>query len=109
MRKYITYQRIKANENFYLDPNTNGAFEQATENSKFNETPYEHNWVFLWHIEYPDATPQEVIGGLLEEYKDFHFTFITEVEANTFLAQIWDVTVKDYIFTDNREGIFLTN
>ena len=29
-------------------------------------------------------------------------TFLTEEEANTFLANIWDVTVKDFEFTDNR-------
>ena len=100
--KYITYSRVKANDNFYLDPNTNNSFENATNNSKFNETPYEVDGVFLATVEYPDTTTQEEIDGLLLAYKDFGFAFISEEEANEHLSKIWDVSVEDFIFTDNR-------
>ena len=102
MRRYITYKRVKASDNFYLDPNTNWQFEQATENSKFYETPYQYNWTFLAYVEYPDATTQERIDTLMQSYTSFNFTFITEAGANVFLSQIWDITVANFVFTDNR-------
>jgi len=107
MQQYITYTRVKASNSVYLDPNTNWKFEEATNESKFNETPYEFNWVFLASVEYPDNTPQEVVDWLLEAYKPFDFQFITEEEANIFLAQIWDIKVKDFIFEDNREPLII--
>ena len=105
MKKYITYTRVRASDNFYLDPNTNNQFEQATENSTFYETPYQYNWTFLAYVEYPDDTTQARIDELLQAYSSFNFTFITEEEASTFLAQIWDITVSNFVFTDNTQQI----
>ena len=107
IRRYITYKRVKENEFYYKDPNSWNQFEEATNESKFNETPYKFNWVFLASVEYPDNTPQEVVDWLLEAYKPFDFQFITEEEANIFLAQIWDIKVKDFIFEDNREQLII--
>lgn len=103
MRRYITYERVKANDNLYLDPNTDSSFDKATKDSKFYETPYEKDWVFLASVEYPNTTPQEVIKHLLLMYKDFNFTFISEEQANLFLKWIDElISVKDFVFTDNR-------
>lgn len=102
MRRYITYKRVKVNDNFYSDPNTNDSFENATEGSTFFESPYEFEGIFLASVEYPDSTIQWQIDWLLNAYSDFNFTFITEEEANMHLSKIWDIKVKDFVFTDNR-------
>ena len=101
MKRYITYKRKEVNWHF-LDPNTNNAFEKATINSIFQETPYQNAGVFLGVIEYPESTTQEIIDDMLQKYSEFNFSFIAENEANLFLQTIWEITVKDYIFTDNR-------
>lgn len=103
MRKYITYTRKKENDNFYSDPNTNNRVEEETNwVTKFFETAYDHNWVFLAYVEYPDATTPDEISYFQNLDPEFNFTFITEAEANTHLSSIWDITVKDFVFEDNR-------
>lgn len=109
MKQYITYTRVKANDSLYLDPNTNNSFENATKDSRFNETPYEVDWTYLAFVEYPDLTSPEVLLWLIKSYSEFNFKFISEEEANEFLAKIWGednweqlITVKDYEFTNNR-------
>ena len=102
MKRYITYNRVQTDKNNFIDPNTNNSFENATEGSTFYETCYNLDGVFLAYVEYPDNTTQWQIDWLLEEYSAFNFTFITEEEANTHLSKIWDISVKDFIFTDKR-------
>ena len=103
MKQYITYTRVRANDNLYLDPNTNDSFENATKDSKFNETPYGKDWVFLASVEYPDTTTQEEIDGLILAYKEFEFTFISEEQANLLLKWIDElISVSNFKFTDNR-------
>ena len=102
LKKYVKWKRVKVNDNFYKDINTNNTFQNETKDSEFQETPYELNWYFLGIAKYPQDTPQDFIDGLLNKFSEFEAEFITEEEANEFLAKIWDITVKDYEFTDNR-------
>lgn len=102
IKRYITFFRKKENENFYSDPNTNWKFDRLTVDSKFYETPYEVNWTFLAYVEYPDNTLLSTIDNFIVENSEYNFTFLTEEEANEFLSNLWDVSVKDFIFTDNR-------
>lgn len=102
MRKYITYKRVQASPVLFLDPNTNGNFQSATNGSTFYETPYIVDWIFLASVEYPNETTQEQIDTLIAWYSAFEFTFITEIEANTLLATLWEVSVENFIFTDER-------
>ena len=101
MLRYITYTRKKVNDNYYMDPNSQNTFENQTTNSTFYETPYEINWTFIAYVEYPDDTTQDRIDELLQAYTSFNFSFITEEEANELLSELWDVSVKDFVFTDN--------
>lgn len=103
MHKYITYTRKKISDNRYLDPNTNDIVEKATSwIAKFTETAYEFNWVFLATVEFSTETPIEQIEYFRSLDPEFNFTFITEEEANIELAKLWDVKVKDFVFTDSR-------
>lgn len=103
MKRYITYTRKKENENFYSDPNTNWNFEKQTTGSKFYETPYELEWIFLAYVEYPDSIPLSVIDELIMINSEYNFKFINEEEANKFLKQISElISVKDFVFEDNR-------
>lgn len=102
MKRYITYKRKKENENFYSDPNTNWKFDRLTVDSKFYETPYEVDWVFLAYVEYPDETTVEEIEYFRNLDPAYNFTFITEEQANELLANLWDVSVSNFQFNDNR-------
>ena len=103
MLKYITFTRKKINDNYYQDPNTNSIVENATGwITKFTETPYEVDWKFIWYVEFPTDTPDEQIEYFRSLDPDFNFTFITEEEANTELAKLWEVSVKEFVFTDKR-------
>ncbi len=103
MKRYITYTRKKINDNFYSDPNTNGRVEEETNwVTKFYETPYEVNWVFLAYVSYPSETEQSEVEYFKNLDPEFNFTFITEEEANTLLSELWDVSVSNFDFTDNR-------
>lgn len=103
MRKYITYTRKKINDNYYQDPNTNNIVEEATGwITKFTETAYDYNGVFIAYVEFPTDTSDEQIEYFRTLDSDFNFTFVTEEEANIHLANIWDITVEDFVFTDNR-------
>jgi hypothetical protein len=103
MLRYITWKRVKINDNYFIDPNTNWEFEKATKDSKFTETPYQLNdWRFISIVEYPNETTQEQIDLLISAYSAFNFTFITEIEANNLLSELWEVSVKDFVFSDNR-------
>jgi len=104
MQRYITYKRVKENEFKYNDPNTDWKFEEATNDSVFNESPYLLvDGRFVCDVIYPDNTTQEQIDWLIIANSSFEFTFITEEEANSLLSELWDVTVNNFIFTDNRE------
>lgn len=104
MKRYITYTRKKINDNYYQDPNTNNRVKKETNwVTKFFETPYEFGWVFLAYVEYPNKTTIEEIEYFRNLDKDFNFTFIMEEEVNILLLKIWDISVKDFVFTDNRE------
>ena len=103
MKRYITNTRKKINDNYYQDPNTNGIVEDATSwVTVFTETKYELNWVFLWIVEYPDDSSDELVEYFRVFDEAFSFTFITEEKANEMLSEIWDISVSDFVFTDNR-------
>jgi len=106
MKRYITYKRKRINDNLFQDPNTNNRVEIETGwMTKFFETSYQHaDWRFLAHVEYPDEATVEQVEYFRLLDPAFEFTFITEQEANTLLQQTynWDVTVTDFVFTDNR-------
>ena len=107
IKKYITWNRKKINDNRYTDPNTDNLFENSTTAGTFHETPYQiADWRFISWIEYPELTTEERINELITAHSDFNFTFITEAEANTFLESLADdtgwVTVSNFIFSDTR-------
>ena len=103
MQRLITWKRVKVSEFQLIDPNTNWQFEAATTGAKFIETPYEiKDGRFISVVEYPNETTQEQIDWLILAYKPFEFTFITEDEANVLLSELWEVTVANFIFEDNR-------
>ena len=110
MKKYITWNRKKVNDNYYQDPNTN---DRASLESgwvvTFTETPYQLNWTFISVVEYPDNTPQEQLDYFMSIDPDFNFTILTEEEANALLqtAYNWEVSVNNFVFTDNRPNNFL--
>lgn len=92
----------------FIDPNTDWAFENATEGAIFTETPYQiADGRFISVVEYPDETTQSTIDWLILAYSVFEFTFIDETEANLLLSELWDVTVTNFIFKDNRPTDFL--
>ena len=109
-KRYITYTRKKINDNCYLDPNSNDAVSLATNwKTIFNETPYLlEDWRFIATVEYRDIETEENINYFLHLDEAFEFTFITEEVANELLKEFWEnenwylVSVKDFIFTDNR-------
>lgn len=104
MKHYVTYTRKNINDNFFSDPNTDWAVEKQTQGLiTFNETPYEINGVFISLIEYDTSS---INLQELEYFRtldpDFNFTIVEEDEVNKLLSTLWDVSVKDFIFTDNR-------
>lgn len=108
MKRHITYKRKKINDNYYQDPNTQNRVEIETNwFTKFFETPYEVNGIFLAYVEYPDTTTPDEIEYFKNLEPAFEFTFITEEEANTMLSNLWQVSVKDFMFTDLRPKIEL--
>lgn len=103
MQRYITYTRKKESDNFYSDPNTNNRVAIETAGyTTFYETCYEYNGTFLAYVEYGDSFTDEQVAYFQNLDPAYNFTFLTEEEANTFLSNLWDVSVKDFIFTDNR-------
>ena len=103
MKRLITWKRVQATPNYFIDPNTNNQFNDTTEWATFTETPYKiADGRFISMVEYPDATTQARIDELIASYSAFEFTFIDETTANALLAELWDVSVSNFIFTDNR-------
>lgn len=109
IKKYVKWKRVKVNESFYKDINTNNAFQNETKDSDFKETPYELNWYFLGIAVYPEDTPQEFINWLIEKFSEFEVEFISEKEVNEFLNSYWVdenweqfVKVNEFSFIDNR-------
>jgi len=104
MKKYITWKPKKVNSNLIEHPNTNDRVNKETKWAIiFTETPYqiadgryisflEHDW--------------NIVQAQLDNWKvldpAFEFTIIDEVEANLLLSELWDVSVTDFIFSDNR-------
>lgn len=103
MKRYITYTRKKESDSFYSDPNTNNRVERETNwVTKFYETPYEIEWVFLAYVEYPNETTSEQVEYFKKLDPNYNFTFITEEQANELLNKLWDVSVSNFEFRDNR-------
>jgi len=109
-KQIVTWKRKKANDNCYQDPNTNDRVNIETDwVATFTETSFcISDWRFISLVEYPDDCTQESIDYFQKLDKAFEFTFVTESEANTLLAELWPwmwipyVSVSDFIFTDNR-------
>ena len=106
MKRYITYKRKQINLNCFQDPNTNNRVEIETNwVTKFTETAYQHtDWRVLSYVEYPDETTAEQVEYFRLLDPAFEFTFITESQAIDLLNETygWEVTVSNFIFTDNR-------
>ncbi len=101
--RYILWNRVKINDNKYIDPNSDNLYSNSTNWGTFHETPYLlDNWKFVSWIEYPSETTQERIDELVEAFSWFNFEFVTEAEANDLLSELWDVTVSDFVFEDLR-------
>lgn len=101
------------NEFCYKDPCTDDRVNKETGwITTFTETPYcISDWRFISLVEYPDNCTEENVEYFKNLDPDFEFTFITELEANTLLngCYNWLVTVKDFVFTDNRPKDILWN
>lgn len=110
VKQYLTWKRVKVNDNFYRDPNTDNVFKAITTWAIFHETPFQiPDWRFVSWVEYPDNTPQERIDQVISQNIAFEATFITEIQANLLLRELWVdennnayVTVANFVFTDNR-------
>ena len=104
MKRYVTWKEKKINDNLYIHPNTNGRVEEETWwKTIFIETDYKHSdGRFMSVVEYPNTTTPEEVEAFRLLDPAFEFTFITEAEANTFLASLWEVSVSNFEFTDNR-------
>ena len=94
--KYITWKQITVNENKIIHPNTENFWEYNWD-CIFQETWFtDWNWTYIWILE-SETIPSTPF--------DFNITEKTETEINTLLNTWynWDVTVDNYIFTDNRK------
>ena len=105
MKRYLTYKRKKINDNLYEDPNTNNRVSNETcPWTTFTETCYQvADGRFIAIIEYADTTTDEEVEAFRILDTAFDFTFLDETEANAFLSELWDVTVSNHVFTDNRD------
>ena len=103
MKQYITYKRKHINDSFYADPNTNNWVHEATEGAiELIETLYQVDWVFISYIDFDGRMSDRQMEFFRTLDPAFEFTFAEEWEINTLLSTLWDVFVKDFIFTDNR-------
>jgi len=104
MKQYITWNRKKVNDFLYEDPNTNNRVSKETNwQTTFNETGFQiADGRFISWVEYPDTTTQEEITYYLSLEPEFNFNLIDETEANALLSELWEVSVNNFIFTDNR-------
>lgn len=104
MKKYITWKEKKINDNLYQHPNTDDMVNKNTNwEIKFFETPYKiADGRYVSYIEHAWTIPQ----ARLDQYRTFdpafEFTIIDEATANSLLSQLGDVTVSNFVFTDNR-------
>ena len=103
MLNYITWKSVEITPNYFIHPNTDSLFNDVTTDSTFFETGYKiADGRYVSYVEYPDTTTQATIDNLIATYNQFEFVIIDETTANTLLSELWDVTVANYVFTDNR-------
>lgn len=103
MKQYITW--IWKIVNWGIEhPNTHDQDKAQTDwKIDFVQYWFEVNNVNLAVIEYDESIVSwEDLIAYANIEPLFNLTIITEEEVNTFLANIWDITVKDFVFTDNR-------
>lgn len=94
-----------------MHPNTDWEANRQTEwKAIFTETGYKDNaWTYLSWIEYWDEVTQIKKEAYILANPDFKFKLMSEAQANKLLEDYgfdenWNqlVTVKDFVFTDNR-------
>jgi hypothetical protein len=104
IQRYVTWKRKMVDTCCYKDPNTDDrVFSETNWGTTFIETPYQiADWRFISLVEYPDTCTQQEIDYFKTLDPAFEFTFIDETTANTLLSELWDVTVTNWVFSDNR-------
>ena len=109
MKQYITWINHKKNTNNFQHPNTNWFADSIDSDFIFHETQY--TWPknpvlqeYVWTLEYPDTKTNWEIAQYKSWLSKFQLKDKTEVEINALLntRYAWDVTVTDFVFTDNR-------
>jgi hypothetical protein len=104
MKKYITWKPKKINDYLYEHPNTNDRVQTETSWAIiFTETSFQiDDGRYISLVEHADDMPQSEIDHWRELDTAYEFTIIDETTANTLISELWDVTVSNFIFTDNR-------
>ena len=94
-KKYVTWENITVNPNRKIHINTDNFWEYNWE-WIFKETWFtDWNWLYIWMLD-NETIPTTPF--------DFKIIEKTEEEINILLNTWywWDVTVNDFVFTDNR-------
>jgi hypothetical protein len=104
MLKYITWRAKKINANLIEHPNTNDRVNLETAWAiTFTETPYQiADGRYISFLEHAWNITQAQLDHWRTLDPAFEFTIIDETTTNTLLSELWDVTVTNFIFTDNR-------
>ena len=104
MKIYVTWKRKKINDNCYQDPNTNNRTELETNwQAVLTETPYKiSDGRFISFVEYSNDCTAESIEYFKNLDPAFEFTFIDENQTNVLLSELWDITVNNFVFTNNN-------
>lgn len=104
MQKIITWKAKKINDYLYEHPNTNDRVQTETSWAiTFTETNFQiADGRYISLVQHADNMSQESIDYWRELDPAYEFTIIDEATANSLLAELWDVTISNFIFTDNR-------
>ena len=111
MKQYVSW-KLKPVEWGFEHPITHDRDKEVTGGKiDFLETQYMNgDNVNIWIIEYDETiVTQEDLILFASAEPLFKLTILTELEVIDFLSvpYNWEVTVQDFIFTDNREVDFL--
>jgi len=109
MKTYCTWINNEKNSKCFTHPNTDWFANSIDERFTFQETQY--SWAknpalteYIWILEYPDDMPNQDIAKYKNDLKNYKIKDKTEKHINDLLLEWynWEVTVLDFIFTDNR-------
>lgn len=109
MQNYITWI-WKPVEWGIEHPNTHDQDKTVSwDEVNFTETPYffsdGRNLAYITYNE--NITSYQDLVDFAAVEPAFELTIIDEIEANLLLSELWDVSVTDFVFEDNRPVDFL--